>query len=588
MAPCSAMQMLAALLVVAALAPMGETSSPSGTSWWHSEGAKCDDDAIRTPPSSILGPDALHLRLRSTVDVSVLLPLPPPCRTGPVQQLPQGLARTPKGNAIGGFPLRSGRFDAWSGPCKLEFEFVEPLSFSYAKYIAPFKSALSGGLPIAYVRLTGRFIEPLMLALEDVPGTPCWLLCLHQLDYVDEANNVLTVKWAATYTAIILECIKTTVLLFILSRVFCDVINSIYAFCNPPGPDAAAILHGFEFGPEHVVVATVIGVGSFGVVHHAMISLPRGPFLAAAKRKTDGSIVELLQEYEMMAQLEHPNIVRANGRCFKDGDLYIIMENFVFGDLAKFASRVDQLSTMSILRVTLDIASGLKYLFEQGILHCDLSRRNVFVDSRLFCKIGDFGLSRYETDNLHIPARPPLRNISPDSLRTGEFSRENEIWLIGLIMWELYEQRGFYSRIDRNMLRDYVLNQASRTLGRPTGMFAILYHEIMKPCIAPLEERISVDVLQERLLHYLRFAMPGRPADTPRLIFSTHPNGYDFNAEVANAGWVDRDVFENNAGFVDSDDSEDEGDDHEPFGYGRGGDQGNFNQPQFLPPPPAA
>jgi len=40
------------------------------------------------------------------------------------------------------------------------------------------------------------------------------------------------------------------------------------------------------------------------------------------------------------------------------------------------------------------IALGMKYLTQMGYVHGDLAARNVLVNSKMQCKISDFGLSR--------------------------------------------------------------------------------------------------------------------------------------------------------------------------------------------------
>src|SRR5690606_17322097 len=82
-----------------------------------------------------------------------------------------------------------------------------------------------------------------------------------------------------------------------------------------------------------------------------------------------------LQEYEVVAKLRHPHVVRIFDLGIADDHAYIVMEYFAAGSLAeRLHEALEPDVAMNYLR---QLASALKGIHQAGILHRDLKPANV-------------------------------------------------------------------------------------------------------------------------------------------------------------------------------------------------------------------
>ncbi len=161
----------------------------------------------------------------------------------------------------------------------------------------------------------------------------------------------------------------------------------------------------------------------------------------------------------------------------------------------------------------------MDYLSKQRYVHRDLAARNCLLDSSLFVKIADFGLSRdiYEKDYYRIGpnvCKLPIKWMSPESIQNKIFNTETDIWSYGVLVWELFT-RGMipYSNIENKFLF-YHLENGNR-LPKPQSCPVSIYVILLKcwskspksrPDFATLSERIEYiinSLPEERSLIYV-------------------------------------------------------------------------------------
>uniref|UniRef100_A0A667Y2S7 Proto-oncogene tyrosine-protein kinase receptor Ret n=1 Tax=Myripristis murdjan TaxID=586833 RepID=A0A667Y2S7_9TELE len=174
---------------------------------------------------------------------------------------------------------------------------------------------------------------------------------------------------------------------------------------------------------------------------------------------------DLLSEFTLLKQVNHPHVIKMYGACSQDGPLYLIVEYAKFGSLRNFlresrkvgpsymgrdANRNssylenpdDRALTMGdLISFAWQISRGMQYLAEMKLVHRDLAARNVLVAEGRKMKISDFGLSRdvYEEDSYvkRSKGRIPVKWMAIESLFDHIYTTQSDVWSFGVLLWEI-------------------------------------------------------------------------------------------------------------------------------------------------------
>jgi eukaryotic-like serine/threonine-protein kinase len=98
-------------------------------------------------------------------------------------------------------------------------------------------------------------------------------------------------------------------------------------------------------------------------------------------------------ESETAAQLEHPNIIRIRSVARAGAHVYFAMDLFP-DSLGARLTREGPLPEVDILPIASDIASGLGFAHQRGLVHRDLKPDNILLRSDGRAVIADFGIAR--------------------------------------------------------------------------------------------------------------------------------------------------------------------------------------------------
>jgi len=175
---------------------------------------------------------------------------------------------------------------------------------------------------------------------------------------------------------------------------------SVLSGRNPRVPAANDSLHPSLIG--HYQIAEKLGRGGMGVVYRARhVRLKRWvavKLLPPARVANPISIARFHREMEVVARLDHPNIVRATDAGEADGQHYLVMEYVDGLDLGRVVKRYGPLPIVEACEIIRQVASGLQHAHENGLVHRDIKPNNLMLSTRGEVKILDLGLALLRGD----------------------------------------------------------------------------------------------------------------------------------------------------------------------------------------------
>ena len=182
-----------------------------------------------------------------------------------------------------------------------------------------------------------------------------------------------------------------------------------------------------------------IGSGSFATVYRAKdnelgrevaIKQLHSEFLA-----DEGRLDRFWQEAQLLASLQHPNIVTIFDIVRERG--WLVTELMQSSLATRLAGR--QVDLRALRASLAHCLRALKYLHAQGVIHGDIKPANLMIDVRRRVKLGDFGLARRVANAEGSLLKGTTKYMAPETVSDdfGEVGPQSDLYSLGFTAYDL-------------------------------------------------------------------------------------------------------------------------------------------------------
>ena len=192
-------------------------------------------------------------------------------------------------------------------------------------------------------------------------------------------------------------------------------------------------------------IESIIGCGGMGVVvrgYDRDLQRPVAIKLILPRLSKNGTAKQrFAREARAAAAILHPNVIAIHGIDESHGVPYFVMPLILGPSLRDLVLEQGPLPEREIIRIGLQIASGLAAAHSQGLVHRDIKPENILIDNRVNrVVITDFGLARREAEQPMTQAgclAGTLNYMSPEQAQGKDVDARSDLFSLGSVLYYL-------------------------------------------------------------------------------------------------------------------------------------------------------
>jgi serine/threonine-protein kinase len=192
-------------------------------------------------------------------------------------------------------------------------------------------------------------------------------------------------------------------------------------------------------------VRRMVGEGGMGKVYEAEERLSKRRVALKVLRpeltRTEEGRRLFMNEMQILAHLEHPNVVRSLATCEVDGQLVMALEFLEGRTLREELVDRGRLPWPEAVRIVVAIGEGLAAAHANvpPIVHRDLKPENVMlVDGGAQVKVMDFGVAKVlaAAQATNTQSVGTLQYMSPEQIDARTIDARSDLYALGLVLYE--------------------------------------------------------------------------------------------------------------------------------------------------------
>lgn len=247
-------------------------------------------------------------------------------------------------------------------------------------------------------------------------------------------------------------------------------------------------------------VVELVAQGSTGTVYRARhAGLDRDAAikeLSAELRRLPGFVERYRGEAEMLAGLDHPNVVAVYDYVEQPDRVWIVEEWVPGASVEAILAAHGRLSPEQAVGVMRGALMGLAHAHDRGLVHRDIAPGNILAEMAGTAKLVDFGLAAPVGVG---SAQGTPAYISPEAARGDWVTKSSDVYSAAAVLFALLSGRPPFAAADvPSMLRRHIEDPAPALSGHGSELADVLTRAMAKdPAMRPTDAQAFLAELEE-------------------------------------------------------------------------------------------